>query len=365
MPRSWFFVLLMLTPAYGAGPCTSATSACTEWVTLGGGPWRSMIYRTYPLDVRNEQITGALVMIHGTNRDADNYYRNALASAFLGGALENTVVIAPRIASNDRGCQDKLAANEVSYSCGGDSWRSGGIASNNDKLTSFDFIDEVLRKLARKEAFPNLKHIVVAGHSAGGQFVNRYEMANQVHETLGVPVSYIVANPSSYAYPDNTRPTAASWPVQAGAPGYVPEPPAGRGGRGGAAPAEGESGRGAVFRAFGDGRNCTTFDQWPYGFQHRSGYAARLSDDQLKKQLASRPTTYLVGELDILPLGGFDSSCPAMAQGPTRLARGLAFGKFVNEKLGGHQEAVVIPECGHNARCMFSDEKALPFVFPK
>jgi pimeloyl-ACP methyl ester carboxylesterase len=201
-----------------------------------------MIYRTYPLDVRNEQITGALVMIHGTNRDADNYYRNALASAFLAGALENTVVIAPRIASNDRGCQDKLAANEVSYSCGGDSWRSGGIASNNDKLTSFDFIDEVLRKLARKEAFPNLKHIVVAGHSAGGQFVNRYEMANQVHETLGVPVSYIVANPSSYAYPDNTRPTAADWPVQAGAPGYVPEPPAGRGGRGGAAPAEGESG---------------------------------------------------------------------------------------------------------------------------
>jgi hypothetical protein len=366
MPRSWFFVLLALTPAYGAGPCTSATSACTEWVTLGGGPWRSMIYRTYPLDVRNEQITGALVMIHGTNRDADNYYRNALASAFLAGALENTVVIAPRIASNDRGCQDKLAANEVSYSCGGDSWRSGGIASNNDKLTSFDFIDEVLRKLARKEAFPNLKHIVVAGHSAGGQFVNRYEMANQVHETLGVPVSYIVANPSSYAYPDNTRPTAADWPVQAGAPGYVPEPPAGRGGRGGAAPAEGESGRGgAAFRPFGDGRNCTTFDQWPYGFQHRSGYAARLSDDQLKKQLASRPTTYLVGELDILPLGGFDGSCPAMAQGPTRLARGLAFSKFVSEKLGGHQVAVVIPECGHNARCMFTDEKALPLVFPK
>jgi hypothetical protein len=54
-----------------------------------------------------------------------------------------------------------------------------------------------------------------------------------------------------------------------------------------------------------------------------------------------------------------------MAQGPTRLARGLAFSKFVNEKLGGHQEAVVIPECGHNARCMFTDEKALPLVFPK
>src|ERR1051326_3597683 len=141
MPRSWFFILLTLAPAYGATPCISATPACTEWVTFGGGPWRSMIYRTYSLETRNDQITGALVMIHGTNRDADNYYRNALASAFLAGALENTVVIAPRIASNDRGCRDKLSSNEVSYSCNGDSWRSGGTASNNDKLTSFDFID--------------------------------------------------------------------------------------------------------------------------------------------------------------------------------------------------------------------------------
>ncbi len=359
MRRSLYLLLLAAAPVFAASPCLTANASCTEWVTLGGGPWRSMIYRTYSLDARNDQITRALVMIHGTNRDADNYYRNALASAFLGNALENTVVIAPRIASNERGCQDTLAQNEVSYSCGGDSWRSGGNASNNDKLTSFDFIDEVLRKLANKQIFPNMKHIVVAGHSAGGQFVNRYEMANQVHEKLGVPVTYIVANPSSYAYPDNTRPTAAGWPVSAGAPGYVPEPAgAGRAG------AQGQAGP-TIFRPFGDGRNCTTYDQWPYGFQHRSGYTARLTDDQLKKQLASRPTTYMVGELDILPLGGFDSSCPAMAQGPTRLARGLAFGKFVTEKLGGHPETIVIAECGHNARCMFTDEKALPIVFPK
>lgn len=302
-------------------------------------------------------------MIHGTNRDADNYYRNALAATFLANALEDTVVIAPRIASNERGCHDTLAPNEVSYSCTGDSWRSGGTSSSTDKLTSFDFIDEILLKLARKEIFPNLKHIVVAGHSAGGQFVNRYEMANQVHEKLGVPVTYIVANPSSYAYPDNTRPTAADWPVSAGAPGYVPEAAEGpEGGRGG--PTVQKPGE-AVFRPFRDARNCTTYDLWPYGFEHRSGYTARLTDEQLKHQLASRPTTYLVGELDVFPLGGFDSSCAAMAQGPTRLARGLAFSKFVNQKLGAHQQAIIIPECGHNARCMFTDEKALPIVFPK
>src|ERR1700735_4276464 len=137
-----------------AQPCITATDACTGWVTLAGGPPRSMVYRTYSLDTRNDKITRALIVIHGTNRDADNYFRNALAAAFLGAALDDTVVIVPRIASNDgRGCQDKLAANEVSYACNGDSWRSGGISGKNDKLTSFDLVDEILRTLARKQAF--------------------------------------------------------------------------------------------------------------------------------------------------------------------------------------------------------------------
>ena len=85
----------------------------------------------------------------------------------------------------------------------------------------------------------------------------------------------------------------------------------------------------------------------------------------MKKQLAARPVTYLLGEIDILPLGGFDSSCPAMAQGPTRLARGQAFGAYVNQKYGAHHHTVVVPLCGHNARCMFTAEPALPILFPK
>ena len=320
------------TSALYAAPCIAANSSCVEWVTLSGGPSRSMVYSTYPLEARNPAITRALIMVHGAGRDSDNYFRTAVAAAFLGGALDNTIVISPRFASNDgRGCRDQLAQNEVSWSCNGDSWRSGGVAISNDKLTSYDFADEILRKLARKEVFPNLKSIVVAGHSAGGQFVTRYEMANKVHDTLGVPITYVVSNPSSYAYLDAMRPNA----------------------------------EGSDFHAFGDGRNCTTYDKWPYGLQSRTGYASKLTDELLKKQLAARPTTYLLGEIDILPLGGFDSSCPAMAQGPTRLARGQAFGKYVNQKFGAQHKTVIVPLCGHNARCMFTSDIALPLIFPK
>ena len=81
--------------------------------------------------------------------------------------------------------------------------------------------------------------------------------------------------------------------------------------------------------------------------------------------MTSRPATYLVGELDTLPLAGFDSSCPAMAQGANRNLRGRAWGKYVNEQLGAHHTTAVVPLCGHNARCMFTSEPALGIAFPK
>ncbi len=339
---------LTLVPASAnAVTCTTAIAPCTEWVSLGGGAGRSLVYRSYPLDTRNEKITRVLVMIHGAGRNADGYFSSAMAAAFLAGALENTLVISPRMASNDgAGCRDTLATNEISWHC--NTWRSGGASLTHPAVTSFDFLDEILRKVARKEVFPNLRVIVVAGHSAGGQVTTRYEMTNQVHDKLGVPVRYIVSNPSSYAWPSDERPTAAAWSLTANAPGYIAEVRPGA----------------RAFGPFGGARGCTTYNQWPAGLVNRSGYSAAQTDAQIKRQLAERPTTYLVGELDILPLGGFDGSCPAMAQGPTRLARGQAFGKYVNETLGAKHAVVVVPLCGHNARCMFTADVALPLIFP-
>ena len=201
-----FLLIAQVTAAASSTPCTAAEAKCTQFVTLKGGPARSLVYTTYPLDKRNDRIRRALIMVHGTNRNADHYFRTATTAAFLAGALDDAIVIAPRVASADGSCHDTLDTNEVSWSCGGDSWRSGGVSPTSKDLTSFDFVDAILRKLADKKIFPNLQAIVVAGHSAGGQFVARYEMANKVHDTLGVPVSYVVANPSSYAWPDSTRP---------------------------------------------------------------------------------------------------------------------------------------------------------------
>ena len=354
--------LLLAISAAISSPCTTATPDCTEWVEPASQSSRLLVYRNFPLERRNENITRALVFVHGINRDADSHFRTALAAAFLAGALDDTVIVAPRFASksgivgNEAGtCGDTLATDEANWICETnrtDTWRSGGGAVGNGDLTSFDFMDEIVRRLANKKIFPNLKNIVVAGHSAGGQYVQRYAMTNQVHDSAGVPIYYVVSNSSSYAYVDDLRPTASALPTNMAAslPGFMPPPPK--------LPPP-------AFVPYPDAKNCTAFNNWPYGLKNRTGYVARVSEAQIQKQLANRPVTYLLGEADILPLGVFDTSCPATAQGPTRLGRGLAFAKYANEQQSAHHAAVVVPFCSHSQRCMFTSDLALPIIFPK
>lgn len=338
-----------------AGPCTIAGPACSEMVAVPGTDGRTLVYRSYPLDARNPAIRRALIVIHGYLRDADAHYRAALAGGFLADALDDTLIIAPRFASDEGGaCKDALGPGETAWHCHTRmewSWHTGGAAVAG-KVTSFDVVDELLRKLDRKDVFPNLRAIVVSGNSGGGQFVTRYAMSNGIHDALAVKPAYIVINPSSYVYLDEMRPglSAVGRNVAALPPGYhfempIDPPPA--------------------FRPFPDARNCTGYDKWPYGMRSRDGYAARVSDEQMRRNLVERPATYLLGEMDIVPLYGFDNSCAAMAQGGTRLARGLAYAKYVNERFGAKHSAVVVDGCGHNTRCMLTSDQALPLLFPR
>ncbi|MFI5311171.1 MAG: alpha/beta fold hydrolase [Gemmatimonadales bacterium] len=328
-------------------PCTKAVAACEQWVTLGGGPARSMVYSSYSLDSPNATVTRALIMVHGTGRNADHYFETTTAAGFLAGALDNTVIIAPHLIADP----DKPQANEIVWPNRGDTWRSGGMSTSNPTISAFDFVDEILRKLANKKTFPNLTKIVVAGHSAGGQFVTRYEMANKVHGTLGVSVSYVVANPSSYAWPAAVRPLA----VGDADPTTADKEALG--------PTGDKVHTGFTFGEF-EAAKAPTYNRWPAGLENRSGYTAQISDDQLKKQLVERPTTYLLGQVDVLPLGGFDSSPSAMAQGPTRRARGEAFVKYISETLGAKPSIIIVPECGHNDRCIFTTNVVFPVIFP-
>ena len=357
-----FIFLIVLTSGSAVAalpePCLKAHDNCAEWLTLDAKGSRGLVYRTQPLTSFNPSVQKAVVVVHGQGRNADGYFRHMLAAAFLADALQNTLIISPRFASNNgKSCLDRLETNEVGWVCAGaDSWRSGGTRANGSAsdVNSFDFMDAIVAKLADEKAFPNLKSIVIAGHSAGGQYVNRYQFSNRVHEKLmadrQIQMSYVIGNPSSYTYPEALRPTKSAIPlgISAEAPGYVPVltktnmPP---------------------FVEFKDSKACTAFNHWPYGLENKKGYASVIPNAQLKRQLSTRGASYLLGELDILPLYGFDDTCPAMAQGSTRLARGFAYVKFVNEFTKANHKVWMVPACGHDARCIFTSETSLPILF--
>jgi hypothetical protein len=54
-----------------------------------------------------------------------------------------------------------------------------------------------------------------------------------------------------------------------------------------------------------------------------------------------------------------------MAQGPTRRARGEAFVKYIQDTLGAKPKVIIVSECGHNDRCVFTTDVVLPVIFPK
>lgn len=333
------FVLLMmlLLSALEAEICKTSTPACQEKVPLGKA--YSLVYRSHPLTAPNPKIERAMIIIHGAGRNANDYFQTGLAAAFLADALENTIVLSPRFTGNNgNGCKDPLDKGEIAWDCG--DWKNGFESLNEKGVYSYDFLDKLLNMLNDASVFPNLKSIVVSGHSAGGQIVNRYAAANKVHEKMRVPVRYVVSNPSSYVYLDDQRlPREFSCDTN----GECKE----------------------SFRAYGDRRNCTTFNNWMHGLDNLKGYAASLNAETIRKQLLSRPVTYLLGELDTLPIAGFDSSCISMAQGPTRFDRGKAYFAHMKKQKAKDHVLVPVPLCGHNNRCIWTADVALPILFPK
>ncbi|MBK5292107.1 MAG: hypothetical protein JJE04_10575 [Acidobacteriia bacterium] len=330
--------LLLSLPLSAATPCATATPGCTEKVPLGGRGRYSLIYRNHPLDTPNPGLKHALIVIHGVGRNADWYFASGMAGAFLAGAVEDTMVIAPRFASGTGGgCRDVLLNGEISWPCSG--WTGGEAAPDLPGVFSYALIDTLVRHLGDRKRFPAIEQIVIVGHSAGGQFMHRYLAVTGIIKEVEIPVRFIVANPSSYLYLDAIRP----------AEGVV------------CTKEEGCKGEFTEFK----GASCGNFDLWKYGMVKRTGYAAKVADEDLRSNMIGRDVTYLLGEWDNLPGNNLDASCSGMAQGPNRLMRGLNYYNYIRSRHKASHKVVTVPSCGHNARCMFTSDAALPVLFPR
>lgn len=271
-------------------------------------------------------ISRAILMLHGRLRDADVYFRTALkARAAAGEAGSGALMIAPQFPAEADVEAHHAPPETLRWTWEG--WEGGEPALGPSKASSFSALDAILARLADRRLFPALTDVVVAGHSGGGQIVQRYAIAGRGEAALravGVAVRYVVANPSTYAYFSEWRPE----PEIAGA--------------------------------------CPGFNDWKYGMARRPEYLAGRTIEELERVYVSRRVTYLLGALDTNPNHpALDRSCMAEAQGPYRYARGHAYVDEMRARDRGTPNHLVrdVTGVGHDGDAMFTSSCGLAALF--
>ncbi len=165
-------------------------------------------------------------------------------------------------------------------------------------------MDELLARLY--QSFPNLTTVSIAGHSAGGQFAQRYA------STRNDPrIAFVVSAPSSYLYMDAARP----------------------------------------------GPTCSRYNEYKYGLDALidTPYMAALGASTIRDNYQWAKITYVVGENDVDPLDpSLDVSCQAMAQGAVRVQRAQEFyaalGRMFGAGIYATQSFEIIPGVAHEGR---------------
>jgi pimeloyl-ACP methyl ester carboxylesterase len=300
--------------------CGGKGNRCQEQVALPGGSTLT-VFRNVPLS-GSATVTHALVVVHGAGRDPVATFTGMMTATAKAGVSDSTMVVAPWFKTNG----DHPGKREASWT--DDGWKQGDAAVRPAGLSSFTVMDDLLTTLASKSRFPKLNWITVVGHSAGGQFVQRYAVFGLASNRLpGVAFNYVAANPSSYVYFGPARP----------------------------------SGTGFVIPTKG---SCKDYDTYKYGMVGRQGYVAALTPQQALANYAGRRVTILNGGADTFDNGDLDTRCGAMLEGTNREVRGANYLDYMHQLApGAAHDRIVVPGVDHNHYALFESPLAAPVLF--
>lgn len=305
-------------------------------VVTAGGVARAPLFASAQWQDSPSTVTRAVIVMHGRLRNADAYFDLTLrAREACGAAGEATLVLVPQfLASADvaaHGCDNRTLHWEWT------SWMGGDDAIGPVAASSFDVLDALVGQLTDRNRFPALTSVVIAGHSGGAQVAQRYAVVSNAEALLsavGIKVRYVIANPSTYLYFDNNRPT----------------------------------GKGTFARF--DKHLCANVNDWKYGFERLPRYAlAALEGASLsgmEARYARQDVAMLLGTHDNDPAHpALDKSCAAQAQGPHRLGRGRLYFDYLRGRHGENltHRLTEIEGVGHDGMGMFASPAGLAELF--
>lgn len=309
----------------------------------GGQALKVPYYANRTLGTTYPEVTRAILVINGTLRNADVYYQAVVQAGELsGGADSSTFIIAPQYLTEADLQAHDLSADYAFWAYMG--WRKGDMSLNTvhhprpSRLSSFAVADTILYRLVTH--CPNLQQIVVAGHSAGGQFSNLYaagtNIPSWITSTYHVPMRWVVGNPSCYIYFNEER-----WVQGTSYQFAVPAADV---------PVE-----------------CPTYNDYKYGVLNPNDYMS-IGADSLRSHYSHREVAYLLGELDTNPNDYYlDRGCEAALQGDYRLERGTVYWNYLNHYFGPGiwdlQALAVIPGVGHDETGIFTSVCGRYYLF--
>ena len=81
-------------------------------------------------------------------------------------------------------------------------WQPGGDSPVIHNLSTYDVLDAVFNVLNNKQLYPNLKHVLFCGFSAGGQVVSRYMAVTRIKARKGLTFDFAAGGPSTWLFFD-------------------------------------------------------------------------------------------------------------------------------------------------------------------
>lgn len=303
-------------------------------IELGKDPGRYnfSVYASRPMNSDMSRIRHIVIIQHGLQRNGLDYFNAGMKLMIASGvSTDRTLLIAPDfIATPDIGTDDQQCFPFWKVM----GWPGGEDSINAPHVSSFRVIDDLLTLVADKARFPSLARVVIAGHSDGAAFVQRYAVLNKVHrkfQAAGIDLHYVIANSPSYLY-------------------FTPERPAGH-----------------SFAPYNSAA-CSSYNDYRYGIDRIIPYAGGRSGQQLFMRYAGRDVTYLLGAEDKDPNHRvLDKSCGAEAQGASRLKRGLAYVRYehylADRQFTLKRHAYEVIGVGHSYEEMFASRCGLSALF--
>jgi pimeloyl-ACP methyl ester carboxylesterase len=299
-------------------PCTSTSDeACEGTLTFAAG--KMPYFRTYPLGQRNEAVTQAVIAVHGISRNHAGQFSAIVRAARSRNALDQTLVLAPKYLTSE----DSVPSGFLFWSDSG--WKEGDTSAGPGVVSSFELMDSIVRSVLDTARFPNLKRLTIIGHSAGGQFAQRYAAGGRATSET-VDIQYIVSNPSSYMYLNAQRADGkGGWVVPS---------------------------------------TTCRYDRYRYGLDGRNAYMNALSADEIRTRFVGRDVVYFLGEADTLRDEDLDKSCAGDLQGRNRLERGRNYAAHVKRFFAATHPVVTVPNVGHTATGMYTSSQGQKLLFP-